>query len=97
MRSIYRYELRITDRASVGMPAGAKVLPHPPSRWDVDGVEIWAEVDPDAPLEPREFRIVGTGHPIPDDCGRFVGTVWTHAGRYVWHIFEACDVMGGQL
>lgn len=32
------------------------------------------------------LTIVGTGHPIPDDTGDFVGTAVTPSG-FVWHVY----------
>lgn len=89
MKTIFRYRLDITDAPFVSMPLGARVLPAPPNSRNSDYIEIWAEVDTTQPLERRDFRIVGTGSPLPDDCGDFVGTVMTHGGSLVWHIFEA--------
>lgn len=73
----------------IEMPVGARVLPAPPSTRNRVAIEIWAEVDADAPRENRGFRVVGTGQSIPGDCGEFVGTVVTHGGEFVWHVFEA--------
>lgn len=76
------------------MPAGARILPFPPSPRDPHGgtIEIWAQVDPEHPMKTRHFRIFGTGHPMPDDDAyatlTFIGTVITHDGTFVWHIFE---------
>jgi hypothetical protein len=40
-------------------------------------------------LEPREFEVYGTGHPIPGDVKRkFIGTVHMYGGSLVFHIFE---------
>lgn len=93
MRTIYRYELAIKDRPMVDMPRGAVVLPVPPCARNRDSIEIWALVDPEAPPVSRSFRIVGTGNPMPEVCGPFVGTVMTHGGMYVWHVFEAEPVI----
>lgn len=96
MKTIYRYQLSIVDRQRLLLPVGARVLPAPPNpRWHDDTpdteprvIEIWAQVDSDAPVEPREFLIVSTGNPLPGDCGEFIGTVMAHDGIPVWHIFE---------
>lgn len=89
MKTIFRYKIGITDKSVLLMPIGAKVLPSPPGdRNNGTEIEIWAQVDADAPLEPRQFRVIGTGNPMPDDCGEFVGTVVTHGGQFVWHLFE---------
>ena len=92
MKAIWRFELPIVDCPVVDMPRGARVLNGPPSgRGDPDRIEIWAEVDVQEEAAPRAFRVVGTGGPMPGDCGRFVGTVLTHDGVYVWHLYEACE------
>jgi len=88
-RVIYRYRLAITDFPEVVMPAGAKVLSVGPPRDGQDfPLDLWALVDPAAPLAPRPFRVVGTGNPMPPDCGRFVGTVPVYDGRLIFHVFE---------
>lgn len=88
MKTIHRYELPIMDRVPLSMPAGALVLPSPPNPRTNTAIEIWAEVGTDQPPELREFRIIGTGNPVPDDCAQFVGTVFTHGGQSAWHVFE---------
>lgn len=89
MDTIWRFSLPITDRPMIDMPRGAHVLSSPPSSRNDSQIEIWAQVDTDQSVEKREFRIVGTGNPAPDDCGRFVGSVITHGGVAVWHVYEA--------
>ncbi len=50
---------------------------------------MWALVDPDAPKENRNFRFVGTGHPIKQaDKMKFCGTIFIRGGGLVFHIFE---------
>lgn len=91
MKTIYRYQLSITDSPVISMPSGAQILSAPPDVRNSHGrtVEIWAVVDTDQAHEDREFRIIGTGNYLPDDCGRFIGTAVTHGDAAVWHIFEA--------
>ena len=51
---------------------------------------LWFEVDPDAPLEHRQFEVVGTGFEIPYD-GRYLSSVQVRedGGPYwVWHAYE---------
>lgn len=89
MKTIYRYELPITAQlVSVDMPLGARVLPAPRCSRLRDRIEIWAEVDTSQPTERRSFCLVGTGSLLPPDHGTFVGTVMTHDGACVWHIYE---------
>jgi hypothetical protein len=50
---------------------------------------IWVLVDDGALMETRQFRIVGTGQPLPDpDNSKFIGTVLADGGNFVWHLFE---------
>lgn len=53
---------------------------------------IWAIVDPEAPTIKVRIRIVGTGEPLPEDCGvrNFMGAII--AKPYVWHIFDTTTV-----
>jgi hypothetical protein len=48
----------------------------------------WCEVDTDKREYAREFVVVGTGHPMPDDDDGY-----THAGSWqdgplVWHAYQ---------
>ncbi len=85
-RTIWKYPLRITDWQRVSMQRGACILS---AGVDPQGqLCIWAEVDPEASVEPRDVRIVGTGHGIDlTGYSRFVGSVTR--GMFVWHIYMA--------
>jgi hypothetical protein len=85
---IHRYQLPITDETAVEMPQGATVLSVHHSRTDPLGLDVWALVGTDAKQEKRLFRVIGTGNPVPHECGEFVGTVITHEGLFVWHVFD---------
>lgn len=89
--TIWRYRLPITDAPAVRMPSDAQVLSVGPPRGDADVLDMWVLVDLNADEETREFRIVGTGHPLPADAGRFVGTTKSHGGTLIWHVFEAAE------
>lgn len=54
-----------------------------------DQICIWAMVNPDTPLSPRHFNVFGTGHPLPEVPGNFLGTVLLHGGDLVMHVYEA--------
>lgn len=88
--TIWRFALPITDRPTVKMPVGAAVLSVGPPRGSADELDLWVTVDPAETMrEHCQFLVVGTGHPLPDDAARFVGTVVTHGGTLVWHVFLA--------
>lgn len=99
--TIYRYRLNIIDEQTISMPTGAEILTvarregahrallgvgsHEP-------VEMWALVDPDAPMQERRIRIAGTGHPLADvDNLAFLGSVQIAQGQLVFHVFEILD------
>lgn len=91
---IFRYQLEITGEPTVAMPVAARVLSvaaeRNPGELGERHLDVWALVDPTVHhVEHRQFRVVGTGNPMPRDCGRFIGTVPTHGGAAVWHVFEA--------
>lgn len=86
---ILKYQL--TDkkvRQEIELPKGAKVLG---IRWRWMGqVDMWAQVDPDAPNEKRVFDLIETGVEMPavtiGEGRRFIGT--TDATGYSLHAFE---------
>lgn len=86
MKSIWKYELEITDEQTVKLPAGSVVL-----SVAAQGCKLcmWARVDPAkgsrGDVYPMQVYVVGTGNPIPDGCGRFIGTVVMNP--FVWHVF----------
>jgi hypothetical protein len=89
VKTVFRYPLRLTGEPWLELPVGAQVLSVAAPRFGAeDHLDLWAAVDTSQPVESRDFRIVGTGNPMPDDCGRFLGTVPTQMGRFIWHVFE---------
>lgn len=84
-KRIFKYTLTIEDLQTVEMPEGAEILSVQNQGGDVC---IWALCAPNAPKEARTFHIFGTGNPVCDNPGRFVGTVQILDGALVWHVFE---------
>jgi len=84
MKTIYKYELELTDDPVIEMPFKANVL-----SVGVQGnkIVVWAEVDTALSKQPRQFYIRGTGHPLDGTEKRFLGTV-LYAGGLVWHVYE---------
>ncbi len=83
-RSIWKYELQVTDAQVVRMPVGARILTVQVQR---DTPCLWALVDEEAKREPRVIRMLGTGNPFDAD-GTYIGTIQTHHAALVWHVFE---------
>ncbi len=88
MKVIYKYPLEIRDNQTIAMPGGAQILSI--QVQDIKDIYIWALVDDEAREEDRHFRIFGTGVELDleDVASRHVGTVQTHSGGFVWHVFE---------
>lgn len=78
---IYRYEVPVDDRWHSHDLHG-NIL-HVAGR-STTVVEFWAQ-HLGAPSLRREFRVFGTGQPLPEDRGHYLGTV-VHPGL-VWHLF----------
>lgn len=88
-KRIYKYPLQITDKQEIELPVTAEVVA---VQAQGDELFFWAAVDISEKTKPRVFRVIGTGHDIPD--GKFLhylGTVQTHGGVLVWHVFESYE------
>ena len=82
--TIYRYEVPVDDRWHTLRLSGPIV--HVAAR-QLDVVEVWALATGN-PEHESQFRAFGTGHPLPAERIRHVGTALTASGRLVWHLFE---------
>jgi hypothetical protein len=87
MLTIYKYPLAIRDEQDVIAPVGARWL-------SVDEqfgqLCAWALVDPEAPVRPHRFYVVGTGNPADHVLGKaHLGTVLQLGDGFVWHVFTA--------
>lgn len=86
MKTIWKYKIPYPhDEVTIPLPHGAKVL--------YFGLQkgltyIWVLVDTKQPTENRLFRMVGTGHDIPDESLDHIGTIQMSGGNLVWHLFE---------
>jgi len=88
---IYKYELHVGAATAIVMPAGAIVLT---VQMQGNRLVMWALLDATLPLtETRTFRVVGTGHPIPDIAQlHYLGTAQMHGFGLVWHVYEKFEV-----
>lgn len=89
---IWKWQIEVTDRQTVMMPAGSKLLD-----VQMQGGEccMWALCDPNAVTEPRHLAIYGTGNPIPDEAGEYVATFQMRGGALVFHAFEVAHAQEG--
>lgn len=97
MRTIWKHSVPVDSPLvgvkgdfSLALPAGAVVL-----CVQTQGGEpyVWAECDPEQPKVERKFRLVGTGHPMPEPVSalRYIGTFQLHEGHFVGHLYEQLE------
>ena len=84
-KTVWKYPASFGGSWTQLMPVGAKVLS---VQTQGNRLQIWALVDPHAPAETREFATYGTGQPMPDDPGQFIGTYQLDGGGLIFHLFE---------
>lgn len=91
MRTVWKYDIRVTDQVHIEMvPAGASVLHVAAQGKVVNRVSLWVMVpDTAAPKEPWAFHVYGTGHAMPDAGLAHLGTALAADGALVWHLFRA--------
>jgi hypothetical protein len=88
IQKIWKFKIPVDYSVTVCMPQGANVL-HVGSTGNPTYVEMWALVNPDAKMENRVFYVRGTGAELGEAVEEgYIGTVVTHDGKLVWHIFE---------
>lgn len=101
IRTIYRYEIPVDDSSHVLVapidPTGLDTgnlgrcgIVHVACRDDASRMEVWVQVNPDRPLDPRydsmRLTVTGTGRPAPDE-GIYLGTALGPIGA-VWHLWR---------
>lgn len=87
MKRVFKYPIPIIDQPQILLPIGAKVL-HVGEQHD--DMMLWALVDDaETRWEPREFRVLGTGHSFNGDdfYSVYIGTVIMQRGALVFHVF----------
>ena len=60
-RTIYRYQLFISNEIEISLPFGAIILT---VQTQGDAVYMWALVDPSQPMNERRLSVFATGYPI---------------------------------
>ena len=83
---IWKYQLNVIDEQQLFLPADAKILTvqtqrGTPCLWTLVNEENTAK-------ELRKIAIYGTGNPLPDNPGEYIGTFQMHGGDLVFHVFE---------
>jgi hypothetical protein len=79
------WKIELTDSGGVAVPANAAFLY---AREQHESVCAWFRCDPAAPREVRRLFLVGTGGPVPETAGRFLGAAHLQGGSLIIHVFE---------
>lgn len=82
MRTIWKYKLSWQPIQNIEVPKNAKFL-----KVDnqFDYITLWYEVESEEKVTSIPIWIVGTGHEIPEEATKYLGTALV--GDYVWHIY----------
>lgn len=87
MNSVYKYTIPVEDYFSLDLPKGAKILTVQEQHGEP---QLWALVNKDKPNEKRNFRLVGTGHPVKEspESLNYISTFQLADGSFIGHVFE---------
>lgn len=85
MKTIWKYKIAIADKQLIDMPMGAKPLYV--GKQDSD-IYLWVEIDSSVKTYPRPISVYGTGHEMPENPGRYVGTFMLGGGALVFHVYD---------
>ena len=82
MKTIHKFVLALASEQVILLNEGAKLLT---IGMQYDKPCLWAEVDTDKPKVSTVVRMFGTGSTLPDNPGKYLGTVYL---RYlVFHYY----------
>ena len=83
-RTIWKFELRVTDHQVIKIPIGYKILSCQVQHGELC---LWCLVQPDNMIGELLIDIYGTGHPLPRrNLGTHLGTV--QMDSMVWHVYR---------
>lgn len=94
MKTIYKYDIPITDYFELWLPGGAQILKiecqhsEPIRGGEQDFVQLWAAVDTNNQSAIRKFAFYGTGHKFRHDNQIYIGSVILAGGALVFHLYE---------
>lgn len=87
---IYKYPIPVSGEFILDLPKGSKPLC---VQIQQGQPQMWAAIDPMAPLVKHLFQLCGTGHDREDiNPFTYLGTFQVQGGTLVFHVFD-----GGEL
>ena len=87
MTTIWKITLSVLDWQEHELPVGAEILC---VQVQHGKPQMWVKCSPHGgKVEPREFRIYGTGHMLAEMTNhKYIGTFQLDGGAFVGHLFE---------
>jgi hypothetical protein len=85
MKTIWKFRIGLADKQVVLMPVNSKILHVAVQHGKIC---LWAEVSDAENRELRTIAIYGTGHTLPDNTGRYIGTFLMHDDTLVFHAYD---------
>lgn len=86
MKTIHKYYVHHMTKQQIKMPEYAKIID---LKKIGTGIYLWAVVDPDKDIKPRDIYLIGTGHKMPEAYTEHIGTVEDEG--FIWHFFEGIN------
>ena len=83
MKTVWKFTIGITGEQLLNVPEAAQFIA---ARQRGETIDLWAEVDTEAPIVERRVRIHGTGHPQEPDFD-YIGTTFDDSAGLVWHVY----------
>lgn len=85
MKTIWKFPIAVETSPTIEAPGlGPTVMVgSQDNEW-----MVWCEVDTTGPVRSREFRVVGTGHPLPAENEGFMHAGSWLDGPFVWHLYQ---------
>ena len=89
MKTVWKYTLTLDEDLNfLEMPKDAEILT---VQIQHGFPTLWVLVDPSAPFEIRVVRVAGTGHELPDNIGKYIGTFQIYEGSMIVHVFDMSE------
>lgn len=82
---IWKYVLSMADEQTIESPVGAQFLSLQLQHGEPT---IWLLCDETREMGTTKVGIFGTGNPMPDHPGKYLGTFQLSDGRLVFHAFQ---------
>ena len=83
MQTVWKFTIGIRGEQPLNVPEGAQFVA---ARQKSQTIDLWAEVDTEAPTAERRIRVHGTGHPQEPGFD-YIGTTFDDSAGLVWHIY----------